>query len=328
MQIIEKRWGFGGNFRAREAERKAKLGPPPLPSPRPRALTPPLPADDVPETSSLWSWLPLMRHAPVAQKTHSQSQSALLAQLPAEVRRIIWSYAVGRRLLHIVRLPTKLLAIECVEPMSPERETYHHACWGFHRSFRSPRLPGFYGGPLPQHPAQPADFAPLLQTCRMVYREAAPIMYSDNIFDVNHLDTLLYMRRSILSHRLAEIQSLNMTWDFFNSPSMGGPVDAWTLVCQLLAGLTSLKELTLHLLEVSPTRMIRGGRWGKPFEQLMDIKTPQRFDVFVSWPEEKWAEFHAQFLPDEEDDLLFQVLAEPAERPLIWKRINDGPLQA
>lgn len=148
----------------------------------------------------------------MSQQTLEQLQCPLVAQLPAEIRHIIWVAALGGRVLHIVRIKKRLLAIDCAtifESIGPDLDTSHHGCWGLTSHMANPS--GFYQYPRSRHPARPANLLPLLQTCRRIYRETISILYETNVIDVNHVDTLEYLRRSVLPQRLNQIRILNLT---------------------------------------------------------------------------------------------------------------------
>lgn len=140
------------------------LAPKPLPPVRPRALTCPLPQPQPQPRKLCRSWNIFKKFIP-KQKTFDQSQSPLFARLPYEIRCQIWSRVLGNRLLHIVRVPKTLLAIECVEDFGPDLETCQHRCWGFITGPPFSSALGFYESPHPDHPSKPANFLPLLQTC-------------------------------------------------------------------------------------------------------------------------------------------------------------------
>lgn len=222
-----------------------------------------------------------------------QSQSALLARLPAEVRRLIWLKVLGGHLLHIARAPKRLLAIDCADKVhigSDLLETRFHACWGVTR--RQDTTPGFYISPR-DHPSRPANLLPLLQTCRRVYSEAISILYQDNVFDINHLDTLIYLRQSVLPQRLNQIRTLNLIWDFkWPTATSRAPYDlaTWQEACNILATFTGLQELTVYL--TGENDLTAGtywkDRWGPLLETLAQIESV-KFDVFIPWTEEECA---------------------------------------
>lgn len=103
------------------------------------------------------------------------------------------------------------------------------------------------------------DFPPssltlaLLMTCRAIYQEAVDILYTQNVFDVNHPQTFVYFARTVPSQRLASVASLHVTWahdlhpyyivDYCDSPQhWWGPL--WEIAATQMPG---LKHLRLRL---------------------------------------------------------------------------------
>lgn len=267
------------------------LAPKPLPATRPRALTCPL--QPQPQKSRR-SWNIFKKPAP-QQNTSNQSQSSLFARLPPEIRHQIWSLILGNHLLHIVRAPKTLLAIECVEDFGPDLETRQHGCWGFISGppFDSPL--GFYISPRENHPSKPANFLPLLQTCRMIYTEAIPVLYETNIFDFNHLDSLLYFRHSVLPQRLNQIRTLNLSFHIKEPVSSASPscdLYTWRRVCDTLASFQGLEELRVHLASryyLQPGKRSKD-QWEPLLDALRPVKTPSTFIVYLPWSEDQCAE--------------------------------------
>ncbi|KAK0659390.1 hypothetical protein DIS24_g4174 [Lasiodiplodia hormozganensis] len=67
-----------------------------------------------------------------------------------------------------------------------------------------PRLPPTWGiGP---------DFLPLLLTCRRIYADAIPTLYSHPTFSTNHIYTLTDFLLSLPPPRLASLRSLHLVW--------------------------------------------------------------------------------------------------------------------
>ncbi|RJE21511.1 hypothetical protein PHISCL_06144 [Aspergillus sclerotialis] len=267
------------------------LAPKPLPSTRPRALTCPLqPQPQKPHRS--WN---IFRNPIPLQKTFDQSQSLLFTRLPPEIRHQIWSHVLGNRLLYIVRAPKALLAIECVEGFGSDLETRPHGCWGFISGppFDSPL--GFYISPRENHPLKPANFLPLLRTCRMIYTEAIPVLYETNIFDFDHLDSLLYFYQSVLPQRLDQIRTLNLSFHIREPLSSAIPsrdINTWRRTCDTLISFQGLEELRVHL--SSRYYLQPGTRSKHQWEPLLDalrlVKTPFTFIVYLPWSESQCAE--------------------------------------
>lgn len=164
---------------SRTARDRVKLAPKPLPAPRPRALTCPLPKITtgrvISQTKPSRWWNPLSKptQAQLRQCTLTQSQSSLLTRLPREIRQQIFADVLGGHWLHLVRAPNRLLAIKCAQEPAVDAHantatTCDHGCWGVNREIHLGTTPGFYSGPRHDSVAAAANLLPLLLTCRLV----------------------------------------------------------------------------------------------------------------------------------------------------------------
>jgi hypothetical protein len=283
--MVRRRCGNAENIKQTQRDRK-NYAPRQLPRERPRALTCPLE-----ESSRSWNPFKILS---VKQQTSDQSQSALIARLPPEIRYLIWAEVMGGHLFHIARAHKRLLAIKCAENFEPDLETRFHGCWGRANSFFEMRsTASFYIGQREGHPAKPANLLPLLQTCRITYTETISVLYTDNIFDINHVDTLLYLRQSVLPQRLKQIRLVNFIWNFTYSLAAPAPYDlaTWCKACNILASFSGLQELSVHL---TGTFFEFGAHRKEEWEPLLDalrvIKATKKFDVLMPWSEDVCAE--------------------------------------
>ena len=150
------RCGNAEDLKQTQKDRR-RNAPKPLGKTRSRQLSLPLPE----AASKGNSWYSFRK----AQMTHDQLQSSLF-KLPSEIRQIIWKHSLGGHLLHMVRLPGRLLAIKCSSD-AQEESTRSHKCWGrTDRRIQLGPVPGFYLGPNSGTEVPPNSFLPLLQTCR------------------------------------------------------------------------------------------------------------------------------------------------------------------
>ena len=115
--------------------------------------------------------LPLSRQRRLssAQDTHAQLQSTLIAQLPTEIRILIWEHALGREndkdVLHLELADGTLRHNRCYECDS-ELPVFQHSCWtaAWRMSFRKGRARG-RNEPEGHHRA----ILPLLFTCKLMF---------------------------------------------------------------------------------------------------------------------------------------------------------------
>ncbi|KAJ5123605.1 hypothetical protein N7448_009702 [Penicillium atrosanguineum] len=331
------------------AAARAANAPPLLPARRRRALTIPLPSEDGGEEgngeggsrdggeqqSSSSRYMLRNRPGPNitkaarktspsgSQRTADQSQSRLLSTLPAEIRRVIWRHAVGGQLLHMARVPNRLVALECAQPkdLTKDLETLRHDCWCMTRigALRG-TITRVYRAKNSAQPTRPANLLPLLQTCRLVYTEAVSMLYQDNIFDIDHVDTLLYIQRCILPQRLHQITRLNYSWDFSQPVYPDSPqYKTWREACIGLLSLSRLQELTIHLtgtFHVSP-EYYESKSWVPLLDGLKQVKAAPRYNVYVPWSEEEcsWAAA--------ENDFPFTLVSRP-QKPLTPRKTAKG----
>lgn len=189
------------------------------------------------------------------------------------------------------------MAIGCsVDSGQLKTRSRGHFCWGItsvdgkmsgavgDRCLGS--TPGYYCDSYRGHPAKPVNLLSLLRTCRMVYTDAIPILYGGNVFDINHVDTFLYLKRSVLPQRLNQIRRVNLTWEFKYYTGFGKVpynLETWREVCEVLAGFGALQEVTVHL---SGDVFFAGRLMWKPLlDPLERVNAKRRFYVFLPWGE-------------------------------------------
>ena len=128
------------------------------------------------------------------------NNAGLFARLPCELRLQIYEYVLGGRQINIVHCPNKQrLAHRCqlYDPASP-RDNFRDA----RNQCGEERWT-----------APPCNLAPLLRTCRLIYSEAAEILYTKNSFGVCsllNLASFVCFSRTIRPERLASISSLTI----------------------------------------------------------------------------------------------------------------------
>ncbi|PLB50841.1 hypothetical protein P170DRAFT_508945 [Aspergillus steynii IBT 23096] len=124
---------------------------------------------------------------------------------------------------------------------------------------------------------------PLLQTCRLIYTEAVSILYCDNIFRFNHVDTVISLSHTTLPSRFNLIRVLHLAHSFpfsmygRKSRKVVAPYDAktWEEVCQVLAKMSGLEELYMHLGEFDTTEI------HEVLAPLHQIRQTKIFELFI-----------------------------------------------
>ncbi len=130
-----------------------------------------------------------------------------------------------------------------------------------------------------------------LTPCR--YTEAIGTLYAENIFDINHVSTVIYLSRSILPQRMNTIRSLQLDW-YVKHPMYLDPVrdrgppfytvlpphDAgtWEKVWQIIARMEGLRELSVS---VRGRGMMLWGAFEQLLQPLMAVKQVTRFEVVI-----------------------------------------------
>ncbi|MCJ1466987.1 hypothetical protein MMC07_005609 [Pseudocyphellaria aurata] len=120
----------------------------------------------------------------------------------------------------------------------------------------------------------------LLQTCRQIYLEAINVLYTTNIFDIDHLQTLIYLSKSIPPQQFATISTLHVSWPVtYHAASYHGQVDSmndWERVCHVVAtkmpGLRHFKVSLSHNAPLS-IREESDQDWIKPLLEIRGLRT-------------------------------------------------------
>lgn len=320
----------GDNGRQKDVEitrERKKYRAPPLPKRRPRTLT----------ISSDWDAqaehrFPSGIHALLGRKfwipqsTSNQDHSPLFARLPAEIRSMIWEHLLCGLRLHIVRARKRLLAIRCdkVPVFEPDLHECRHSCWAITTTSRLVYTPtsGHYLGPVDGEECEYANLVPILKTCRLMYAgpmdgnrnwhdaadqlsrysETVDLIYRKNMFDIDNLDTIISLSRTVMFSRLNLIRVLRLQYSFrfyiwsLYDPSAKdkdpAPYNAktWIEACNVLAGLIGLEELYMHLGGYLPFDDPSGSwtpKLAEPlFKPLIQVRQTRIFDISVPWAED------------------------------------------
>ena len=217
--------------------------------------------------------LPMTRHniSEVAISPGHTTASPLL-RLPREIRNHIYSYLfVDKFAIRIDRIPHRLTHSRL---LYPDR-------WDRRQHDRSGALDfaQWASSPCPNYNIN----LPLIKTCRQIYLEAAPLLYSTNTFLIFELDNLIYLNQTIRQVNMATIRYMHMHWALSHMPLCDSkphlrPQDDstwlqfWDIVTTRMTGLVAL-DVLLYILDGSfgYERV-----WLKP---LMAIRGLKHFDL-------------------------------------------------
>jgi hypothetical protein len=117
------------------------------------------------------------------------------------------------------------------------------------------------------------------------------MLYQNNIFDCNHIDTILYLQMSVLPQRLSQIRILNLSGKDRMGHSIPHDLATWQKACGMFANsFCGLQKLTVHLNEcrILPDEYSRRA-WQPLLEALRGIRVENRFVVFMPWSEDQCA---------------------------------------
>ncbi|ORY15429.1 hypothetical protein BCR34DRAFT_558791 [Clohesyomyces aquaticus] len=288
------------------AKKPAQPGPPPhLPGHRKRALSLSL----VSKPSYLRSLVP------GSQKTATQSQSLLLTKLPPEIRFLIWKFTVGNHTLHIIpclvpsktqppvrirncmRLPWSRSAHQdfyyrldhevckyeegsrdhtrCTVWIRDKGEIYFTPSDAFHLGARD--LEERY---LRWWQRKNRALA-LLKTCRQIYSEAIPVLYTTNTFSFTSPAPFVQLAPTLLPHRLQSIRYLEFCFlpavHEYLCRSRERPLQVMAKVLREMEGLKRLIIEFLGKEPLTPSVM-------NPFlRSLVSVRVEGEFVVRVGW---------------------------------------------
>lgn len=214
---------------------------------------------------------PLPRERRALSVSQKVSNAGLFDRLPVEIRHMIYVYALGGNLLHLIRTATS-------------NEIGYHACeWSqpyFHHYHTA-------GKPSPKYGLC------LLKTCRQIYIEASPVVYSTNTFGfwgAHSLSMFCEFSRTIRKDRLDSIASIyiNCQADDYvssNAHARSSPVDRrrnvflqdWRQTWEVLATrMPGLKDLKVRLIKTyfPQLELALDEDWVKP---MLDVRGLRRF---------------------------------------------------
>ena len=238
-----------------------------------------------------------------AQRTIDQLESSILYRLPLEIRIMVWEHALGGNHVHITRKRKRLGHAICPNPNlaiegGKELCTATRDGYGFWRATEYPKKMSPLS--LLKTCRQMCVFPFLCQTRTNVgisYSEAIDTLYSCNTFSFNDLDAVLSFQSTVLPCRFKLIQSLELIWEFQQSPHHWRPLGwhthppydphTWEQTCDILATMDHLRSLTV----IADMRWQRTMTTANPgfnprlLEPLCKIHVNGTFEVFVTWPE-------------------------------------------
>ncbi|KAL4868149.1 hypothetical protein BDV12DRAFT_170147 [Aspergillus spectabilis] len=212
---------------------------------------------------------------PCARPPNPQTTSPFLTKLPLEIRLMIYEYAFGDEVVHLVQVKDKIRHVRCNQTTS-SLDKNRRCCpitaarWRAN-DMSAPSSPQDLKQIQSQstnmlyphtHPSLPSHLStssiPLLQTCRTIYAESSPILYKNATFDTDDLATFIAFTLSISPAHLAVIKSLAVQWTPVWQPMAGEEHKSsiyshthndrlWALFWTRVAALKGLENMTLSV---------------------------------------------------------------------------------
>lgn len=134
------------------------------------------------------------------------------------------------------------------------------------------------------------------------YSEGVEILYTRNLFDLNHIVTLQHLASTVLPERFNQIRSLQLTWDI---GTISFVPEAWKTTWSTIAGMKGLKSLHVVLYESgyacdrSPAKenMVLGPMYEVLQTEEFDVEMPSAPHEDV-WPRRKTPPFVLKYSSD------------------------------
>ncbi|KAI5360380.1 hypothetical protein Slin15195_G083040 [Septoria linicola] len=197
------------------------------------------------------------RRLTISEGVDQQSQSHFVSTIPAELRLMIWEYALApdseRDVLHIDLGDGNLKQVRCYESVDHNMLGFRHQCW--HTVWtREKRNQRFWADNEVIDGIR--KIRSLLLTCKLLYVESVELLYRLTIFDFRRSDTILWLPAVILPHRFQDIRHIRLSTAFVCPVQLRDPVvvssdaylhpddaERWFAECDILSGLHQLQTL-------------------------------------------------------------------------------------
>lgn len=194
---------------------------------------------------------------PVTQ-TRNVSHSGAFRVLPPEVRMMIFEYAIGHRLLHLVETDYGIERRACLH--NNNVNAWYHPCWKVNQPGTDPILP-------------------LLLVSRHIYSEAIEALYSSNTFHFLRPSDLVAFIESVPHSHASLIRSIKL----YVNPATNHTDMVYTAMWPILEGLPILKELRLL---IAPSVMTKESWMQRQPSLLEPVRNFEKkikvFDLYLS----------------------------------------------
>ncbi|KAJ5487679.1 hypothetical protein N7530_001979 [Penicillium desertorum] len=208
-----------------------------------------------------------------------QSQSQLLTRLSPELRLMIWGFVLADQRIHIIQCNKRLGHVVCpcaleqkAKRSSPSKHTQNSICEICHGTGIS-------------QPAKEADLArwnkvkllSLALTCRQIYHESIPMLYTHPTLEFSNPWTLPYLLPTIRPEYRDRIRAIELRWSFpghwlpskdsVRAVYVSAGRTQWIETCRAVSQLRSLRSFVL---------VLESNWFSEPVEKLVGFLEPLR----------------------------------------------------
>ncbi|KAJ5184847.1 hypothetical protein N7491_007284 [Penicillium cf. griseofulvum] len=205
----------------------------------------------------------------------SQPQSQLLTRLSPELRLMIWGYVLANQRIHIIQCKQRLGHVVCPCALS---NSQRHTCQN--NSF----CEICHGNGISQ-PAKEANLTRwnkvkllgLALTCRQIYHESIPLLYTLPTLEFSNPWTLPYFLPTIPPEHQQRIRAIELRWSFpghwlpskdsVRAVYVSAGQTQWTETCRAVSQLESLRSFVL---------VLESNWFSEPVEKLGGFLEPLR----------------------------------------------------
>lgn len=216
----------------------------------------------------------------VGKRTFRQGQSMFFARLPLEVRRMVYGYVMGEETVHLT--------------MGAKTRFGHFVCGEEGEEGMKCRCKVLVGGRVGRRLGR--ECGALLRSCRRIYSEAVPHLYTQHTFSLLHLTHLLYLPSRLPVPRLNTIRTLRLRWAIRALPYLRrGPskrlaypddTSNWARGWAILAGMQGLRDVYVVLVDPSHDQMWERN-WneleGFLLEPVKEVTRPWKFELLLPY---------------------------------------------
>ncbi|OQE30593.1 hypothetical protein PENFLA_c003G00688 [Penicillium flavigenum] len=223
---------------------------------------------------------PLPLHQTIAFSP--QSQSLLITRLSPELRLMIWGFVLADQRIHIIQCNKRLGHVVC--PCALEQKARRSSPSPERHTRQNSTCEICHGTGISQ-PAKEADLARcnkvkllgLALTCRQIYHESIPMLYTHPTLEFSNPWTLPYLLPTIRPDHRDCIRAIELRWSFpghwlpskdsVRAVYVSAGRTQWIETCRAVSQLRSLRSFVL---------VLESNWFSEPVEKLVGFLEPLR----------------------------------------------------